>query len=138
MSDGSIAPLGGSTKGEEGMPQGLKPHSLLAFSAWAEAQTYLRSKSNNRRFIRHTYCFDWSSSHWCRLGCWVDWRWMQSLMLSMALDRVRSEASTLWVAKKLMTSSRCLVVQKKPVALTTRTPELVVNWAWTLSQFCWM
>ena len=32
--------------------------------------------------------------------------WMQSLMLSMALERVRSEASTLWVAKKFFTSSR--------------------------------
>ena len=41
-------------------------------------------------------------------------------MLSTALARVRSDASTLWVAKKLVTSSRCSTVQKDPVAATTR------------------
>ncbi len=33
--------------GQEGIPRGLKPHSLAILSAWAKAQAYLKSKSKN-------------------------------------------------------------------------------------------
>jgi hypothetical protein len=37
---------------EKGIPQGLKPHSVITLNAWAKAQAYLRSKSNDKGGMR--------------------------------------------------------------------------------------
>ncbi len=39
----------GARRGQESVPQGLKPASFESLNVWAEAQTYLRSEDNDRR-----------------------------------------------------------------------------------------
>ena len=43
-----------------------------------------------------------------------------------------------YFAAGLRNNERCFCVQKEPTAATMRTPELVVNWAWTLGQWVQM
>jgi len=54
--------------GQEGIPQGLKPHSLPAIpcrvsNAWAKAQAYLRSNSNNGKATTNSKATANSKSH---------------------------------------------------------------------------
>ena len=41
--------------GQEGIPRGLKPHSLAILSAWAKAQAYLRNNSKSKSNNHHEW-----------------------------------------------------------------------------------